>query len=387
MKQTDERGKHWDQVKRVFGLLLVTCVLAFPAPSAQASWDPSTNLEGFGFKIFKIESGLYPYVQIYLRTFDENMNPLVNLNYMNIGLMVKGLAMDPMKRQYMIQSIRGRSEAIRSILVLDTSITMRGAPFDASLRAAARFIDSKRAQDQVAIIALDDKGEGFTIVSNFERDPATLGRRLADLKAEGRKTRLYDGIGAALLMAGGAGAGGTTTSDASYVASTSIVIFSDGLDEGSALTRNDLMTRISNLDIPVPMYSLAYSNIDTKHLLNLQALSKNSAGKYFHIGKAFDQMTRSVEEIQNIMQNDYVITFRSYIPVDGEEHAVKIGVEYPAGSGKMRYNSDRFEAISMPRVEVVAAAQDQISRSLPLLPDNNPYVDGDLAPVNEVKKN
>jgi hypothetical protein len=263
---------------------------------------------------------------------------------------------------------------------------MKGVPFDASLRAAARFIDSKRSQDQVAIIALDDQGDGYTIISNFERDPGTLGRRLADVKANGRKTRLYDGLGAALLMAGGAGAGGTTTSDASYVASTSIVIFSDGADDGSALTREDMMNRISNLEIPVPIYSLAYSNIDSKHLLNLQALSKNSVGKYFHIGKAFDQMTRTVEEIQNIMQNDYVITFRSYLPVDGEQHAVKIGIEYPAGSGKMRYNSDKFEALSMPRVEVIATAQDQIGQALPLLPDGNPYVGGDMAPVNEVTK-
>ncbi len=354
-------------------LLFITIILSVAIP-AKAAFDPSTNLQGFGFKIFRVESALYPFVQVYMRSFDQTMNPLINLNYMNIGLMVKGRVYDPNLRQYFIQSVRGRSEAIRSILVIDTSKTMAGEPFDAALRAAARFIDAKRSQDQVAIIALDDQVDGYTLVSNFERDPDTLGRRLADLRPDGQKTRLYDGVSAAIQLAAGAGAGGTTTSDATYVASTSIVIFSDGKDEGSALSRTDLMTRITNLKIPVPIYSLAYSKIGIEYLKNLQALSKNSFGKYYHIGQAFDQMTRSVEDIQNIMQNDYVLTFRSYIPVDGAKYSVKVGLEYPTGSGKMRYNSDYFEAVAMPMLESIMTTQDKLDKTMPLLEDANPYV-------------
>lgn len=369
-------------VKLVFLLtILMAIVCTWHIQEASAGLDPAPNLQGFGQKIFRVESGLYPFVQIYIRTFNQNMDPLVNLNIANIGLMVKGQVYDPAKRQYNIQSIRSREEAIRSILVIDTSKSMQGAPFDAALRAAARFIDAKRFQDQVAVIALDDNVKGYTLVSNFERDPGALGRRIADITASGKKTRLYDGIAAALKLAAGVGAGGTTTTDAQYVASTSIVVFSDGKDEESAITRQDLMNRISNLKIPVPIYSLAYTKIEPKYLKNLQALSKNSFGKYFHIGKAYNQMTRTVEDIQNILQSDYVIMFRSYLPVDGEKHIVKIGIEYPSGSGKMRYESGEFEAISPPNFPKILNMQQRLNEIFPPLPDANPYMTNPYAPV------
>ncbi len=373
-------------VKLVFLLtILMAIVCTWHVQEASAGLDPAPNLQGFGQKIFRVESGLYPFVQIYIRTFNQNMDPLINLNIANIGLMVKGQVYDPAKRQYNIQSIRSREEAIRSILVIDTSKSMQGAPFDAALRAAARFIDAKRFQDQVAVIALDDNIKGYTLVSNFERDPGALGRRIADITASGKKTRLYDGIAAALKLAAGVGAGGTTTTDAQYVASTSIVVFSDGKDEGSAITRQDLMNRISNLKIPVPIYSLAFTKIEPKYLKNLQAISKNSFGKYFHIGKAYNQMTRTVEDIQNILQSDYVIMFRAYLPVDGEKHIVKIGVEYPSGSGKMRYESGEFEAISPPNFPKILDMQQRLNEIFPPLPDANPYMTNPYAPVAPIK--
>ena len=274
----------------------------------------------------------------------------------------------------MVQSIRNRDEAISAVLVLDTSGSMAGTPFESALRAAVRFIESKRPQDQVAIIAISDNKDGYEIVSNFERDGQALARRLADIRASSHKTRLYDAIAAAMQMSALAGQGGTKSADAEYVASSSIIVFSDGKDEGSAISRSDLMGRISNMRIPVPIYSLAYTKVPAEYLKNLQALSKNTFGKYFDIGQAYHQMIRSVEEIQNIVQNDYVLTFRSYVPVDGDEHLLKVGIEYPSRSGKFRYETARFEAIEPPPLSKVIALQQRLDKILVALPDGNPYL-------------
>ena len=74
--------------------MLTACLIFLSIPAAGAS-DPG----GYGLKIYKVNSGFYPYVQVYFRTFDKDQQPLVNLNAMNVGLMVKGKAYDPMKRQ------------------------------------------------------------------------------------------------------------------------------------------------------------------------------------------------------------------------------------------------------------------------------------------------
>ena len=331
--------------------------------------------EGYGFKIFRVEDGLYPFVQVFLRTFDQDMAPLVNLNEMNAGVMVKGRSYAPAKRQYMVQTVRNRDDAVRAVIVLDTSKTMAGAPFEAALEASARFIDAKRPQDQVAILALDDSDEGYALLSDFERDPEALARRMADLEATGQRTRLYDGIGAALQMASTAGQGGASRQDADYIASDSVIVFSDGQDDGSALSRSDLMNRISEMNTPIPIYSLAYTQINPEHLKNLRALTKNSFGKYYDIGESLNQMTRSVEDIHHILQNDYVVTFRSYVPVDGEKHAMKVGIEYPSRSGRIRYQDARFEALSPPPLQAINNARRKFDEVLKELKDQDPYVE------------
>lgn len=340
---------------------------------------------GYGLKIYRADFSLYPFVQVYFRTFDQNMQPLVNLNERNIGLMIQGRPYNPMKMQYGVQSIRQRQEATRTVIVLDASGSMgrktkdpkaveglrKGeTPFDASLRAAVRFVDSKRPQDEVAVLAILDTPQGYEVVSQFERDEEALARRIADIQATGQHTRLYDSIAAAIQMCAMSSQGSVISGN--YIISCSIIVMSDGHDEGSAISRDELMTRISNLTIPVPIYSLAYSRRSQEYFKNLEALSKNSFGIYYLIGEATAKMQRVVEEIQNILQSDYVVTLRSYIEPDGMKHNIKIGVEYPSGSGKYVYDDAEFEAIQPPPVPQINDAIMKLSEKIPERPDG-PY--------------
>lgn len=354
-------------------LLSAAPLLAEPAAAQQ--------VQGYGLKIYRVESALYPFVNVYFRTFDQNQEPLTNLNALNIGLMVKGKAYDATKRQYVVQPLRQRPEAVRTVLLLDASKSMFGKPFEASLRAAARFIDHKRDQDQIAILAVRDTNDGYDLVSTWERDRGALGRRLADVRCDGMRSRIYDTVGAAMQMAGLVAQESQASNSRDYPVSIAIVIFSDGRDEGSALSREELNTRISTLQAPIPIYSVAYTNQSTEHFKNLESLSKNSFGKYYPVGQAFDEMQRVVENIQNVLLGDYVATFRAYVPVDGEQHAFKLGVEYPSGSGKYTYQSSQFEAIEPPPVQEIRDQMAVLDQRIRELPDRNPYIMG-AATVN-----
>jgi len=290
--------------------------------------------------------------------------------------MVKGKAYDPAKRQYQINSIRQRQEATRTVLILDASKSMAGTPFLKALKAAVRYIESKRPQDEVAILSIRDNNKnGYDIVSEFERDKDALGRRLADIKADSNKSRIYDTIGAAMQMCGMSAQGSVTPSAENYIVSCSIVVFSDGSDEGSALSREELNARITALNIPIPIYSLAYTK-QSKYFKNLESLSKNSFGIYYLIGESLDNMQQTVEKIQNIIQSDYVLTFRSVVPVDGEEHAIKVGVEYPSGSGKFTYENAKMEAIEPPPVPAILQEIQRLDSLFPPLPAGaSPYFD------------
>lgn len=327
----------------------------------------------YGLKVYRVDSSLYPYVQVYFRTFNEQKQPLVNLNELNIGLMVKGRAYDPMKRQYKVESIRQKQVGTRTVLILDASKSMVGPPFESALRAAARYIDTKRPQDEVAVLAIRDTKEGYYPVSAFERDPAAIARRLADVQVDGQQTRLYDSVAAGMQLCGASGQGSLTPSIDNFIVSCSLVVFSDGWDEGSALSRDDLNGRITSMPVPIPIYSLAYSKRSTEHFKNLEALSKNSFGNYYLVGETYDRMQQIVEEIQNINQSDYVVTYRAYVPVDGEAHALKLGVEYPSGSGKFTYDTGSFEAIEPPPVGGIVEKLGALNQAMPPLPNSNPF--------------
>lgn len=340
---------------------------------AAGAWAQSAAPGTYGVKVYRVDSSLYPYVQVYFRTFNEQKQPLVNLNELNIGLMVKGRAYDPMKRQYRVESIRQKQVGTRSVLILDASISMAGPPFEAALRAAARYVDTKRPQDEVAVLAIRDTKEGYYPVSAFERDPAAIARRLADVQVDGKQTRLYDSIAAGMQLCGASSQGSVTPSIDNFIVSCSLVVFSDGWDEGSALSRDDLNGRLTSMPVPIPIYSLAYSKLATEHFKNLEALSKNSFGNYYLVGETYDRMQQIVEEIQNINQSDYVLTYRAYVPVDGETHAMKLGIEYPSGSGKFTYDAGSFEAIEPPPVGGIVEKLKALNQAMPPLPDANPF--------------
>ena len=349
-------------------LALIFACIAVSIAHAQ-SGAPGT----YGLKVYRVDSSLYPFVQVFFRTFDEHKQPLVNLNELNIGLMVKGRAYDPAKRQFTVESIRRKRIGTRTVLVLDASKSMVGAPFESSLRAAARFIDTKRPQDEVAVIAIRDTKDGYSLVSTFERDPAAIARRMADVQVDGMQTRLYDSVAGAMQLCGASGQGSFTPSIDTLIVSCSVVVFSDGWDEGSALSRQELNSRITNMEIPIPIYSLAYSKRTNKHFRNLEALSKNSFGNYYLVGETFNRMQQIVEEIQNINQGDYVVTFRAYIPVDGEEHKLKLGVEYPSGSGKFVFDNAQFEAIEPPPVGGIVEKIQMLAGKMPAHPNADPF--------------
>ncbi|MCI0733601.1 MAG: VWA domain-containing protein [Methylococcaceae bacterium] len=370
---------------RHFVSVLIVCagavfVSLVPPAGAQAFQGAGLAAPGgYGLKVYKVESGLYPFVQVYFRTFDQMMQPLVNLNMMNIGIMVKGRSYDPLKRQYTIDPLRQRPELTRTVIVLDASGSLAGgrggsSPFEAALRAAMRYITVKRPQDEVAVLSIRDTKEGYEVTSQFERDDRLLAERLADVRPDGQKTRLYDTIGAAMQMCGLTAQGSSgTPGSGDYPVSCSIVVLSDGHDEGGAISREELNTRITNLEIPIPVYSLAYSRESAEHFKNLEAISKNSFGLYFGVGEAYDEMQRTIEAVQNVILSDYVVTYRSYIPVDGETHTMKLGVEYPTGSGKYMYQDAKFEAIALPPIGPIPGMLQQLNVRIPPLPDENPY--------------
>lgn len=360
-------------------ILTVLCCLLGGAPDAQA---PIGN-EQYTFKIYAVNSAFYPIVQVYLRTWDAEREPLPNVNYANIGLMVQGRSYDPMKfdpqtrrPQYAIETLQNREEAFRTVLVLDCSLSMAGKPFADAQNALMKYVEAKRPSDQIAVIAIRDTDQGYQLVSGFEKDPTMLYQRISDVECDGRQTRLYDAVAAAMEMCATASQGGMSNTGAEHAVLNTILVLSDGKDEGSAVARDELMNRIGQLPVPIPIYSLAYAKSDPSAFLNLEALSKGSFGRYWRHEDS-QEFGATVQHIHRINRSDYVLTFRSYVEVDGAKHPLKIGISWPSNTGRFVFDSAQFEAVDSP-AKYVAEGRDvfeKLQQAFPPLPTGCPYMD------------
>jgi hypothetical protein len=280
-----------------------------------------------------------------------------------VQLAVEGRRYDPAKGQYRVEVLRDLAEPIDSVLVLDTRGALAGAPFEAAREAALRFVAAKRPQDAVALVVTREVAAGFELASDFERDPAALESRLRGLQAGGKASRLFDAVGAALDRAGAASANGAVA--------TAIVVLSDGFERGSALSRDALDARIAALRPSIPIYAIAYSRVTSAHFDNLEELAAGSSGIYQEVGEGVGRMARLAEGIQRVLQGDYLVTFRSYLPADGGSRGFELGVEGQGGAAPAA--SGRFEAV----VETGAAAHPQrlaaLDALLPRRADGDPY--------------
>ncbi len=316
-------------------------------------------------KIYAVNSMFYPYVMFYFRTMDANQDPLVNMTPYNVGLMVKGRAYDPKKGQYRIETLKNRKEGFRTLLLLDCSKSMDGYPFRDLIAAARDYIRLKRPSDEIGIMAMTDTVES---ICEFTKDARRLETFLTDLTPTGIRTRLYDGIGKA-MMACTTARGTMDAGSPEYVVLSNIVVITDGVDEGSAFTQQNILDEIRNLKKPIPIYSIIYTGKPGYNIRSLASLSARSFGKFWTVTTT-SEFARICETIQEINRHDYVGTFRAYLPVDGERHNFKIGVQY---EGKMMQDSAYFETMDFPPTPETTRIKMALRRKIPPIPGGNPY--------------
>jgi len=153
-------------------------------------------------------------------------------------------------------------------LVLDVSGTMKGVPITEAKRAAKALVKRLGPQDHVALITVGNQAK-VTPFSSQSRDG--LLKAIEGLKARDNKTTLHDGVTAAIDSFK------TTPGEAIK----SIVVLSDGKDEGS---KADFLTCLTEAEeAGIPIHSVGYTRIEKKYTASLKALSRATEGAFSEV--------------------------------------------------------------------------------------------------------
>ena len=148
--------------------------------------------------------------------------------------------------------------------LIDISGSIKRGKLSQIKKAAVNICNNLPQRSSVAIYFLHDYLEKAT---DFISDKKLMVKAIQRAKTKGRYSRIYD----ALLYS-------ANTIRKKIKSKVSIVLFSDGLDEGSKYKINQVVRVLKKKNIVV--LSHGFTNKNEKYLENLKLISKKSGGRY-----------------------------------------------------------------------------------------------------------
>jgi Ca-activated chloride channel family protein len=198
---------------------------------------------------------------------------------------------------------RNENSPVSFAILIDVSGSMGiGGKLDRARDAVRRLVHLRHAGDDFALFAFSE--DQVRVVSEFSSDPADLLRQLFFLKAEGR-TALFDAVIQTVneLLAG------RNTKKA-------ILLFTDGVDNASALSAADLDRVMQSESIPIFAIGLknaAFEVLSAREkedlsVAALERIAKASGGAEFLMG-ADDDLRPLADAIDGELRREYILGF------------------------------------------------------------------------------
>jgi VWFA-related protein len=202
------------------------------------------------------------------------------------------------------------------VLVMDVSGSMAGQPLADAKTAALALVEQLGPQDEVAFLAFADVVDLDEINPAREHPPTTdravLTALINGLEAAGG-TPLYDALYKSVRWA-----------EEAELGHRAVILLTDGVDEGpgslvaSAETPIQEATRNN-----VPVFTIALGNeIDRGYL---ERVARTTGGFYQETPDSAE-LPQLFLNVLDYLQQQYVITYESGLPGDGETHRVQVAV-------------------------------------------------------------
>lgn len=270
------------------------------------------------------------YVMVPFTVLGGHGAPITDLASAEVDLLVDGV---PVKSDMFEKSM---DAPVSFTILIDGSGSMALAGKMEAARAAVEALIARRKQgDDFSLFVFDDK-EAHEVVP-FTDDPQSVLTAMYNIKPWG-KTAFFDAL--------------STMPERSRLgrnATRAIILLSDGIDNASRLTREQLSKTLEGLAIPI--YSLGLREASEAKLLKAQATTESSSdialledvatqtGGRLFLGNRPEQLGKAVDRIENDLRAQYLIGFtptgkgavkyrRISLKVAGRVQAVRVRAGY-----------------------------------------------------------
>ena len=218
--------------------------------------------------------------------------------------------------------------AFATVLAIDTSQSMRGAPIQAAMAAAREFAARRPAQQRLGVVFFNSR---VTLELPPTTDAGKISKALSAPPPLGKGTRIYDATALATRVLADARA-----------SARSVLLLSDGADVGSTLAPSAVedAARVTNTRIfSVGLRSRSYDG------LTLRSLAGRTGGRYADADER--RLAPLFATLGRRFGREYLVSYRSLAPLSThvDVRALVAGV---AGTASASYLSPAFRAAAGP---------------------------------------
>ena len=221
------------------------------------------------------------------------------------------------------------AEKIHVVMIVDATKSVSRSDFEKIVDHAEYMVSRLEKNDSAAIYKINGKPE---LISEFESDPEKLKKAISSIQREGKITRIHDALYSGMKTAHSVRESYESgDEDVSY--KTAVFLFTDGRDEGSFLTKDDVVELSEFGDKnKIPVYTFLYGK--SKNRNDYNRLTKKTGGMLFEI----PSQKNIRKAADNLRQFDEIKFRISYGSIAGEKNILfpgtKIALKIKWSSGK-----------------------------------------------------
>lgn len=247
----------------------------------------------------------FPRVKIYLTVNNLDKNSIVNLDEDNLLVYEDGYRINYVN----VNNLSEIKDIIYLVFSVDSSKSISERFLAGIKSAAGEIVNSTGPGDRIAIYSFNDE---VRMLNSFIVKKSDLIQNINSIQRHGHKTLLFDSIYDSLELLG------KVTGKRKV-----IIVFTDGKDEGSRISDNDVIKFARDAGIPVYFICLETS----KNINILARISKLTDGKLIFSNESKD-ISGMYKKILAIFKSRYVLKYWSMLKADGVKHQLDVKLKY-----------------------------------------------------------
>lgn len=286
------------------------------------SFISSSSIAGQYIKIENIDVfSLYPKIKV-LVTINGIDDSHIQLNENNIAIIEDGFRLPHL---IAIDKQDDTENLLYLVISVDSSKSISKKYLKKIKSSVKEIVSSVGPKDKVAVFRFNDK---VVLLNDFSKNHDAIIHNINSIERHGTKTLLYNSIYESIEVF-----------DKIRQINKKIIVFTDGKDEGSSTTDDEIIQFAR--DTMIPVYFICFK--DSKNIRTMAHISKLTGGKLIYSNTG--DICGMYRTVLSLMKNRYSIIYSTNAKRDGNNHRIEVRLKYNDIRDR-DYNTVYFEKVS-----------------------------------------